>query len=178
MSTSIEAHWKYIKKTSSDPVSKLIKYVINDIYCEIKCTSTADTVYRNISWWCHQMETFHALLAICAGNSPFTGEFPAQRPVTRSFDVFFDLRLNKQLNKQSWGWWFETLSSSLWRHCNVSARFGCFVAVKSSFLVISRETFTFIFRVVLELRQLLYDYLIACAVTLKEIITFIWGGGY
>ena len=40
------------------------------------------------------MEAFSALLAICAGNSPVTGEFPAQRPVTRSFDVFFDLRLN------------------------------------------------------------------------------------
>ena len=39
------------------------------------------------------METFSALLAICAGNSPVPGEFPAQRPVTRSFDVFFDLRL-------------------------------------------------------------------------------------
>ena len=47
------------------------------------------------------------------------GEFPAQRPVTRNFDVFFDLRLNKWLSKQSWGWWFETLSWSLWRHCNV-----------------------------------------------------------
>ena len=44
------------------------------------------------------------------------GEFPTQRPVTRSFDVFFDLRLNKPLSKQSWGWWFETLSRSLWRH--------------------------------------------------------------
>ena len=43
------------------------------------------------------METFSALLAICAGNSPVTGEFPTQRPVTRSFDVFFDLRLNKRL---------------------------------------------------------------------------------
>ena len=53
------------------------------------------------------METFSALLAICARNSPVTGEFPAQRPVTRSFDVFFDLRLNKQLSKQSWGWWFD-----------------------------------------------------------------------
>ena len=41
------------------------------------------------------METFSALLAICVGNSPVPGEFPAQRPVTRSFDVFFDLRLNK-----------------------------------------------------------------------------------
>ena len=53
------------------------------------------------------------------GNSHVTGEFPAQRPVTRSFDVFFDLRLNKRLSKQSWGWWFETLSRPLWRHCNV-----------------------------------------------------------
>ena len=46
------------------------------------------------------METFSALLAYCAGNSPVTGEFPAHRPVTRSFDVFFDLLLNQQLNKQ------------------------------------------------------------------------------
>ena len=44
--------------------------------------------------WSHQMETFSALLAICAGKSPVPGEFPAQRPVTRSFDVIFDLRLN------------------------------------------------------------------------------------
>ena len=64
------------------------------------------------------METFSALLAICAGNSPVAGEFPAQRPVTRSFDVFFDLRPNKRLSKQSLGWWFETPSRSLWRQCN------------------------------------------------------------
>ena len=66
------------------------------------------------SWWRHQMETFSALLAICAGNSPVPGEFPSQRPATRSFDVFFDLRLNRMLRKQPWGWWFETLSSPLW----------------------------------------------------------------
>ena len=65
------------------------------------------------------METFSAFLAICAGNSPVTGEFPAQRPVTQSFDSFFDLQPNKRLSKQSWGWWFETLSRPLWRHCNV-----------------------------------------------------------
>ena len=47
------------------------------------------------------MEQFSALLAICAGNSPVNSEFPAQRPVTRSFDVFFDLRPNKRLSKQS-----------------------------------------------------------------------------
>ena len=46
------------------------------------------------------------------------GDFPTQRPVTRSFYVFLDLRLNKRLSKQSWGWWFETLSRSLWRHRN------------------------------------------------------------
>ena len=46
------------------------------------------------------------------------GEFPTQRPVTRSSDVFFDLRLNKRLSKQPWGWWFETPSWSLWRQCN------------------------------------------------------------
>ena len=66
-------------------------------------------------------ETVSALLAICAGNSPFTSEFPAQRPVTRSFYVFFDLRLNKRLSIQSWGWWFETPPRPLWRHCNVIA---------------------------------------------------------
>ena len=64
------------------------------------------------------METFSVLLALCAGNSPVPGEFPAQRPVTRSFDVFFDLRPNKPLSKQWWGWWFEMPLSPLWRHCN------------------------------------------------------------
>ena len=65
------------------------------------------------------MQTFFASLVVGAGNSPITGEFPAQRPVTRSIDVFFDLRINKRLSKQSRGWWFETPSRSLWRHCNV-----------------------------------------------------------
>ena len=65
------------------------------------------------------METFSALLALFAGNSPVLGEFPAQRPVTRGFDVFFDLRLNNRLSKQSWGWWFETLS----RHYDVIVMF-------------------------------------------------------
>ena len=55
------------------------------------------------------METFSVLQAICAENSPVTGEFPAQRLVTRSFDVFFDLRLTKRLSKQWWGWWSPRL---------------------------------------------------------------------
>ena len=70
------------------------------------------------AWWRHQMERFSTLLVICAGNSPVTSEFPAQRPVTRSFGVLFDQHLNKGLSKQSWCWWFETPSIPFWRHCN------------------------------------------------------------
>ena len=70
------------------------------------------------SWWRHQKETFSALLARCAGNTPVPGDFPAQRPVTRSFDVFFYLHPNKRLSEQRWDWWFETLSHPLWRHRN------------------------------------------------------------
>ena len=83
----------------------------------------ANVLHSRLSWWRHQMETFSALLTLCAGNSPVTGEFPAQRPVTRSFDVFFDLRMIKRLSKHSWGWWFEAPSRSLWRHCNVVIHF-------------------------------------------------------
>ena len=79
----------------------------------------ATDVIGSASWWRHQMETYSALLAICAGNSPVPGEFHAQSPLTRSFDVFFDLHLNKRLSGQSWGWWFETLLRPLWRHCDV-----------------------------------------------------------
>ena len=56
------------------------------------------------TWKRRQMETFSVLLAICAGNSPAPGEFPAQRPVKRRLNIFFHLRLNKRLSKQSRGW--------------------------------------------------------------------------
>ena len=61
---------------------------------------------------------FRVIGPLC-GNSPFTGEFPTKWPVARGIDVFFDLRMNKRLSKQSWGWWFEAPSRPLWRHCNV-----------------------------------------------------------
>ena len=110
-----------------------IKYnlILNEIRCEyVSSTESIVGLILNASWtsmnqrehgetwWRHQMEIFSALLALCAGNSPVPGEFPTQRPVTRSFDVYFDLRPNKRLSKQWWGWWFETQSCSLWRHCN------------------------------------------------------------
>ena len=91
------------------------------------CLETVKQPRTTKTWWRHQMETFSALLVICAGNSPVPGEFPAQRPATRSFDVFFDLCLNKRLSKQSWGWWFETPSRSWWRHCYDS----CFEQLKT-----------------------------------------------
>ena len=62
------------------------------------------------------METFSALLALCGGKS--TGWFPSQRSVTRSFDVFFLVRLNKRLSKLTICWWFGTPWRTLWRHCN------------------------------------------------------------
>ena len=88
-------------------------------------------LYKN-PWWRHHMEIFFALLALCAGNSPVTGEFPTQRPVTRRFDVFFHLCLNKQSSKQSWGWWFKTPSRSLWRHCNAVEMIFVYVEIRLS----------------------------------------------
>ena len=64
------------------------------------------------------MGTFSGLLALCAGNQSVTGGFSPQRPVTRSFDVFSDVRLKKRLSKQSRRRCFETISRSLSCHCN------------------------------------------------------------
>ena len=60
------------------------------------------------------------------GEPPVTGGFPSQKPVTRSFGVFFDLRPNKRLRKQSGRRWYETPSRALWRYCNmaISSRNG------------------------------------------------------
>ena len=71
-------------------------------------TSLSSNMYRwwntsNIRWLLHQMKTFSEFLALCVENPPVTGEFPAQRHVTRSFVVFFDLRINESLSEQSWG---------------------------------------------------------------------------
>ena len=86
------------------------KNIFSPLICEY-----SNAFIHSTAWWRHKMEAFHALLAICAGNSPVPGD---QRPVTRRFDVFFDLRLNKRLSKQSWGWWFETPSRPVWHHCS------------------------------------------------------------
>ena len=80
-----------------------------------------------LSSWCHddliKWKHFPRNWPFVQGNSPVTGEFPAQRPVTWSFDVFFDLHLNKRLSKQWCGWWFETPLCPVWRNCK-----PCYVA--------------------------------------------------
>ena len=67
------------------------------------------------TWWRHQMETFSASLALCAGSSPVTRWIPPTK--ASDFDVFLNLRLYKRLSKQSRGYWFETPWRSLWRYC-------------------------------------------------------------
>ena len=74
----------------------------------------AMTCYDDVIKWKH----FQRYWPFVGGNSPVPGELPAQRPVTWSFDAFFDRCLNKRLSKQSFGWSFEAPSRSLWRHCN------------------------------------------------------------
>ena len=68
----------------------------------------------------HHFKTFSVLLDHWARNSSVTAEFPSQRPVTQSFDVFFYLSPNKRVSKQPRHWWFETPSCSLWHYCNAN----------------------------------------------------------
>ena len=96
---------------------------------ENRKANIGSAIRQAMAWWCHQMETFSASLAICAGNSPIPGELPTQRPVTRGFDIFFDLRPNKRLSKHWWGWWFETPSRPLWRHCMFNLHFAGIVNI-------------------------------------------------
>ena len=81
------------KKAYEDPCYWLFVVAGHHNYIQINAEVLSILLNKRISWWRHQMKTFSALLALCAGNSPVTGEFPSQRPVTRSFDVSFDMRL-------------------------------------------------------------------------------------
>ena len=89
---------------------------------------TFDTPLLSLDWPLYMMTSSNGNIFCVTGPlcGEFTGpgKFPAQRPVTRSFDVFFDLGLNKRLSKQPRDWWIETLSWSLWRQCNDRARIG------------------------------------------------------
>ena len=82
-------------------------------------THTVQSMFLSMIMMTSSNENIFRVTGPLCGEFTGPGEFPAQRRVTRSFDVFFDLRLNKRLSKQPWGWWFETPSWSLWCHCNV-----------------------------------------------------------
>ena len=74
------------------------------------------------TWWRHQIEPFPALLSMC-------GEFAGHRwiPLTKPSDAELWICVwceYKRLSKQSWGWWFETPSRSLWRHCDDTQSHG------------------------------------------------------
>ena len=88
---------------------------LSNTLCRLRPKITHKLHYRTFAtWWRHQWKYFPR-------SWPFVrGIHRWQRPVTRSFDVF-DLRLNKPLSKQSWGWWFETPSRPLWRYCSESS---------------------------------------------------------
>ena len=112
----VTSHWRLFVQQLIH-VNMIEKHVIMSLTLLNALVKQPRIVWVN-TWWRHEMMTFSALLTNCVENSLVTGEFPTQRPMTRSFDVFFDLCLIKRLSKQSWGWWFETPSGSLWRHCN------------------------------------------------------------
>ena len=115
--------YSYCAQLTPKFINNSVCYVIyHGHYDNKNCASVHGKLHACIfilwTWWRHQMETFPLYWPFVWGNSPVTGEFPTQRPVTRSFDGFFDLRLNKRLSKQWRGWWFETPSHPLWRHSN------------------------------------------------------------
>ena len=112
-------HWKkgiIMLTTSSSLVAPAVIVKMTNRVTSDDKVGPMTTPVSPITWWRHQMETFSALLALCGGNSLVTGEFPSQKPMTWSFGVFFDLRLNKRLGKPQRRRWFETPSRSLWRH--------------------------------------------------------------
>ena len=124
----------------------LIRHIYPNIICEGKdlgaamvscfmhCLSRHDDVIK----WKH----FPRYWPFARGIHRSSGKFPAQRPVTRSFDVFFDFRLNKRLSKQSLGWWSETPPRSLWRQCNgILCRFHCHLMEGTSTYLIVLHTY-------------------------------------
>ena len=101
----------YSKRDEND--GKLIHTLDNEWSDSIPWDGRTD-----LKWWRHEMDTFSALLTICAGK--FTGDrwIAPSKPIDAYlWCIFLICALNKRLSKQSRGWWFETPSRSLWHHC-------------------------------------------------------------
>ena len=121
----------YLRRVLLNPLP-LLWYFFSKYLGQISANLSTDTIVLKLPGavdWTYMSQSqfmmtssngniFRVTGPLC-GEFTGPGEFPAQRPVTRSFDVFFDLRPNKRLSKQPWGWWFETPSWALWRQCNV-----------------------------------------------------------
>ena len=99
----------WVKTWIGNYIPHKIMYVIT---CPCPILLSAKLVHDDVIKW----KPFIRVTGHLCGEFTGPGEFPSQRPVTRSFDVFFDLCLNKQLSKHTWGGWFETPSCPLWRH--------------------------------------------------------------
>ena len=109
---------------AGDNVSGLHNVMFGKRSVEYSAKDPAVNDYRN--WPQGMMSssngTIFCVIGPLCGEIPGPGEFHAQRAATRSFHVFFDLRLNKRLSKQPWGWWFQTPPWSLWCKCNGNGR--------------------------------------------------------
>ena len=121
---SITVDWRhaiYCIHTEILSISHL-RTIFGDLFIQNTNSSFQKYAFENhedVIKWKH----FPRYWPFVRSNSPVTGEFPAQGPVTRSFDVFFDLRLTKRLSKLLWGWWFETPPwGPVWRDCYVCAQ--------------------------------------------------------
>ena len=86
--------------------------------CTFRWVKMADTQMMKFHLMTSSNGNIFRVTGPLRGEPPVTDGFPSQRPVTRNFDISFDLRLHKYLSKQSRRRWFETPSRSLWRHCN------------------------------------------------------------
>ena len=103
------------RRPGDKPLSELMMVSLVTHMCVTRPQWVNSLVPRRCPWlWFYMMTSSNGNIVRVTGP----GEFPAQRPVTRSFGVFFDLRPNKRLSKQSRGWWEERPSHPLWRHHN------------------------------------------------------------
>ena len=128
---SIRTRWELISTAPADFLAHddIISATGSLPSIQYMMTSSNGNIFRVTGW---------------EGNSPVTGEFPSQRPVTRSSDVFFDPCLNKRLSKQSRRRWFVMPSHPLWGHCNdtyINFQFVCswYNCSGNFFLLITRQ---------------------------------------
>ena len=128
------SYWRYLSNCFETLFKKYTSYILSKLialpHCSPYCVTdwSSELIPHSHTHAIAMMTSsngniFHVTGPLC-GEFTGPGEFPTQRPVTRSFDVFFDLRRNKRLSKQPWGWWFETPSCSLWRHRNGTGASG------------------------------------------------------